>query len=644
MSRQSVRILKIIMIITFLVFFQANLVSARFIVRDNTAVDPVMVCKDGIYLGVAKQGEDSPDTLEVTVLPELQPNGEVLFEAGDEIFEVPPNPIEEDSLFTHSAYFTRLWKASFQPLSPGSLIILSGGSTDPTVTVQDCLVVPEETPADSSITYQGNLLDEEAPADGDYDFRFKLYNADTGGDQVGRTIVKADLTVSDGVFTTELNFGSGAFNGGARWLEVAVRPGSSTGGYTILSPRQPLTATPYALNVLNVPDHDHLGQTWIGNYTPLGIEGSYSEAPLVLNNLNNEQGESAGGNGLFANSDWPSGSGVYGKATSQSGRGVYGVADSTTGFTYGVQGRSASNLGTGVYGYASSFTGSNYGVRGESSSNSGTGVYGRASSSSGSTYGVRGESFSEFGVGVYGEHAATTGVSPGIEGFTNSTSTGALAILGEAENGRGVFGMSHTGIGTYGYASSSTGVNYGIVGWTWSGDGYGGYFNGKVHVNGNFSASGTKSFKIDHPLDPANQYLYHYAIESPQVQNVYNGVVTLDDNGAAVVPLPDYFEALNTGEFTYQLTPIGASMPNLYVSQEIQGNIFEIGGGEPNMKVSWSVTGVRNDPYMQANQLSDESPKPEAERGTYLFPQGYGQPESLGLDNNLINPYQDAAP
>lgn len=55
------------------------------------------------------------------------------------------------------------------------------------------------------------------------------------------------MTVTNGLFTTQLDFGASAFTGDARYLEVRVRPGSSTGAYTTLSPRQQLTATPYAL-------------------------------------------------------------------------------------------------------------------------------------------------------------------------------------------------------------------------------------------------------------------------------------------------------------------------------------------------------------------------------------------------------------
>jgi len=59
--------------------------------------------------------------------------------------------------------------------------------------------------------------------------------------------------VSNGLFTVPLDFGSAAFTGDARWLEVAVRCPAGSGSYTTLTPRQPLTAAPYALYAKGAP-------------------------------------------------------------------------------------------------------------------------------------------------------------------------------------------------------------------------------------------------------------------------------------------------------------------------------------------------------------------------------------------------------
>jgi hypothetical protein len=98
----------------------------------------------------------------------------------------------------------------------------------------------------TAFTYQGRLNDAGNPASGVYDFQFNLFDAVSGGTQVGSAVDKADLLVSGGLFTTDLDFGAGAFDGQARWLEVAVRPGASADAYTPLAPRRALLANPYA--------------------------------------------------------------------------------------------------------------------------------------------------------------------------------------------------------------------------------------------------------------------------------------------------------------------------------------------------------------------------------------------------------------
>ncbi len=99
----------------------------------------------------------------------------------------------------------------------------------------------------SGFTYPGRLTDGGNPANGVYDLRFVLYDDEIAGASVGGVVEKADVTVTNGIFVTNLDFGASAFNGDARWMEIAVRPGTSTGAYTALSPRQAVTSTPYAL-------------------------------------------------------------------------------------------------------------------------------------------------------------------------------------------------------------------------------------------------------------------------------------------------------------------------------------------------------------------------------------------------------------
>jgi hypothetical protein len=141
--------------------------------------------------------------------------------------------------------------------------------------------------------------------------------------------------------------------------------------------------------------------------------------------------------------------------------------------------------------------------------------------------------------------------------------------------------------------------------------------NGMLTVNGGLQVIGPKFFKIDHPLDPENKYLFHSCIESPDMMNVYNGNAMTDEQGYATIQLPDYFEALNT-DYRYQLTCMG-QFAQAIVSKKIENNIFVIQTDKPNVEVSWQVTGIRNDPASQRGQFKVEMEKEPELKGTRLF-------------------------
>ncbi len=162
------------------------------------------------------------------------------------------------------------------------------------------------------------------------------------------------------------------------------------------------------------------------------------------------------------------------------------------------------------------------------------------------------------------------------------------------------------------------------------GTGLAGNFLGDIQTQGTNSSSAS-AFKIDNPLDPANQYLYHSSVESPDMKNIYDGVVRLNDKGEATVALPEYFGALNR-DFRYQLTSIGASGPGLYVAEELANNQFKIAGGAPGSKVSWQVTGIRQDAWANAHRIQTEVAKPPIERGYYVHPELFGAPEERAVN------------
>src|SRR5204862_4431709 len=151
-------------------------------------------------------------------------------------------------------------------------------------------------------------------------------------------------------------------------------------------------------------------------------------------------------------------------------------------------------------------------------------------------------------------------------------STGSDGVFGTSTNGTGVHGMG-SGVGVFGEAGSYGVIARGSVGIyaaPTTGNTIAGLFGGNVQIQGNLSKS-SGSFKIDHPLDPANKYLYHSFVESPDMKNIYDGTVTLDEKGEAVVPMPDYFSALNQ-DFRYQLTSSGAPVPYLDVASNLIDN------------------------------------------------------------------------
>ena len=99
----------------------------------------------------------------------------------------------------------------------------------------------------AAITYQGQLKSGGVPVQGSCDLQFSLWDGATGGSQIGSTQTRGSVAVNKGLFTVLVDFGVGAFTGDARWLGIKVRCPAGSGTYTTLTPRQPLTAAPYAL-------------------------------------------------------------------------------------------------------------------------------------------------------------------------------------------------------------------------------------------------------------------------------------------------------------------------------------------------------------------------------------------------------------
>ena len=379
-------------------------------------------------------------------------------------------------------------------------------------------------------------------------------------------------------------------------------------------------------------------------------------------------------NGLNKGSYTPAirfGSGNTGEAiaSDRTGSANQGGIDLYTNFTPRV-----SVTNTGSVGIGTTAPGSTLDVRGTGSFSAGVvglsntatnAVFGNNSATSGSSNGAAFYSNSPQGTGVVGVNTAggyaayfqgpvsvssTTSNFPGLVavGFSGtSVNTDGLQATGGSGSGlggRGVLGQGGSaqavelaaggdGGDFFGGNVNSGFPGYGIYakGGTYP-DGsslYAGYFNGNLNVTGAITA-GTKDFKIDHPLDPANKYLFHASVESSEMKNIYDGKATTDGQGNATVQLPEWFEALNT-DFRYQLTVIG-QFAQAIVSGEVANHQFSIKTDKPNVKVSWQITGVRQDVFAKAHPLVVEQEKNARERGYYIHPELYGASEQQSME------------
>jgi hypothetical protein len=204
--------------------------------------------------------------------------------------------------------------------------------------------------------------------------------------------------------------------------------------------------------------------------------------------------------------------------------------------------------------------------------------------------------------------------------------TGGTGIVGTGGGGVGVPSFDGSGGVFTGGNTSFNGD--GVDGY--AGSGYAGNFTGDVNTTGSYLVNGSAALEIDHPLDPANKYLVHASVESSEMKNIYDGNVTTDGQGHATVQLPEWFEVLNT-DFRYQLTVIG-QFAQAIVAREIENNRFEISTSAPNVKVSWQVTGVRQDAYAKAHPLVVEPKKEARLRGFYTHPELYGAPREKQIE------------
>jgi hypothetical protein len=405
------------------------------------------------------------------------------------------------------------------------LSILAGGSSLRLARAQSGSLPAPQAALGPAFTYQGRLVDGGKPANGSYDLRFILYTAESGGNQVGMTVLKENVGVNEGYFTVLLDFGT-VFDGQALWLEVSVRPGASIGAYTPLSPRQIFSAAPYAAYSLKAPwsglagipasfadgvdndttytagdglilsggqfsvsfagsgsansaarsDHNHLGQTWMGSENPLKISGSFNTldnwAPLVLSNTS--------GDGLIVNS--AGGDGVHIRSVDQNGvdvisadqDGVHVSSAGQIGVFVGTVGSPSLNVVLAAQNGFMVGGAQGDGLFVDQADLDGVGVYYAGSPSSAVLSNAKNgfEVSGAQGYGLYVGRADLDGV------YVNSTAWHGLNVAGA-----GVNGVYVTGAGNHGISVSGTNLA--------------GYFNGNIQVTGSCTGCSIAAFGVN---------------------------------------------------------------------------------------------------------------------------------------------------
>jgi hypothetical protein len=462
----------------------------------------------------------------------------------------------------------------------------------------------------TTVWFQGFLADDATgdPVNATYDVVARIYSAASSGTLLWGPETHARVTITEGWFSIELGSLSPplpTFASPPYYLQLQVNG-------EILTPRLKLASVPSAI------------QSATTDLLPFNVvyPGSSSAITLVHNGNNTADAinvtrasSTSGAYAIYAASGAPTAvmRGYQTNATAITTAPVLDLDISSATNASPVITANTTGTGEAYYGltngpYALRVSSDAVGAPDDSDAHVIHAVYDGASRG-GDNVAVYGEAFDdEWGIGgdFYGD-------GYGVRGTAVPPAGGSVLSAGVA-----------------GYCTSSnTGFSIGIFGQATGGDpSYAGAFAGNVDVDGTLTKN-AGSFKIDHPLDPANKYLSHSFVESPDMMDIYNGNVELDAAGEAWVELPEWFEALNQ-DFRYQLTCIGAFAP-VYVADGVSGNRFHIAGGRPGLSVSWQVTGIRHDPYAEAHRIPVEEAKTAREQGRYRNPELYGMPVSKGV-------------
>ena len=497
---------------------------------------------------------------------------------------------------------------------------------------------PTQAQSPRLLNYQGVLNQNGTPANGTFIIRFAIYSAPTGGTPLYSET--QTVNVSDGVFNVLV----GSVNplpetlftsGGDRYLGIKV------GNDSEMTPRFRLSSVAYAFSAAHAAVADSVRSGTGDGHSLDAADGDPKDVVFVDNAGNVGVGTlnpnakldvlATGSNtALAASTSGTGNAGVFTISNPQNN--VAALAAITNGSNVAILGR---NTGAGETGNAGFFEIQNQSnpapaVEGITNGRGNAGLFTITNPQS----------------NVAALAALTEGLATAVFALNSGADFNSTAGFFQVQNANSpaaaVVGLTD-GVGNAAFfrTLNATSPVSALFAQHDNPNGSAAFFEGNITVTKNIFKGGG-GFRIDHPLDPANKYLNHSFVESPDMMNIYNGNVVLDANGEAVVELPAWFEALNR-DFRYQLTAIGDPAPNLYVAEEISGNRFRIAGGQAGMKVSWQVTGIRKDAHANAYRIPVEEDKAPAERGRYLEPELYGQPAARAI-GRIYAPSMDRLP
>lgn len=292
-----------------------------------------------------------------------------------------------------------------------------------------------QAPLGSGFTYQGQLKQNGAPVNATCDMAFRLYDAATSGAQVGSPITTT-VPVTNGLFTVALDFGVSAFTGEARWLDVQVRCPMNAGNFAALTPRQALTAAPYALSLMPNATIDGLNNT--GNLSFGNVTRQ------MLNLWGTEYGIGVQSYTVYNRTDYGGGFAWYEGGThsnTQNDPGPFGTTQMRLNSSEGLRVNGKISASANVVSPGAVVSGTN--------TVSGYGVYG-ASASGGGVIGKSG-----MGDGVTGVSDSATGI--------HGVSTSGNGVIGDSDTGNGVVGNSH-GSSTSGLLGNGFSNGWGVSG------------------------------------------------------------------------------------------------------------------------------------------------------------------------------------